>query len=289
MTVMDTLPTFRSDRQSLYVVDDHEVVRRGLRQLVSVEGLEVSGEAGAAGEAIRRIPALRPGLVILDSDLPDGPGVKVCRAITAVDPSIRCVVLADRADETVLIDAVLAGAWGCLSKQDNGDEQLRLIRRAVSGHTAYSPRFRSVLAGVGAGRGSGAGGEQLLRLSPQEMRVALGVGEGLSNFQIGQEMVLSEKTVKNLVSSILMKLGMRRRTQVAVYVATTLAEWRNQKFNPYRFSPFPDLVVEVVVSLEKCVAEDSGAPLTEVERARDAARVADALDAAYESLRFRRS
>ena len=127
----------------MYLLDDHEVVRRGLRQLLESDGLSIAGESGSAREAVRRIPALRPALVILDDDLPDGSGADVCRAIAAADPSIRCVLMTGEADEAVLIDSILAGAWGCLSKQDDSSEQLRLIRRALAGHTAYSGRFQA--------------------------------------------------------------------------------------------------------------------------------------------------
>ncbi|MBG6181747.1 response regulator [Arthrobacter sp. CAN_A1] len=112
------------------MLDDHEMVRRGLRQLLESGGVNVVGESGSAREAVRLIPALRPELVILDDDLPDGTGAAVCRAIAVTDPSIRSVLLAGAAEEAVLIDAIVAGAWGCLSKLDDGGEQLRLIRRA---------------------------------------------------------------------------------------------------------------------------------------------------------------
>ncbi|WP_395939774.1 response regulator transcription factor [Arthrobacter sp. CAN_C5] len=136
-------PAHSAGSVGVFVLDDHEVIRRGLRLLLESDGVSVMGESSSAADAIRRIPALHPGLVIVDDDLPDGTGAEVCRAITVVDPGIRCVLLTSGAEEAVLIDAVLAGAWGCLSKQDDSAEQLRLIKRALAGHTAYSKRFQA--------------------------------------------------------------------------------------------------------------------------------------------------
>ncbi|MCB5276062.1 Transcriptional regulatory protein DevR (DosR) [Arthrobacter sp. SO5] len=131
--------------RSVYLLDDHEVVRRGLRHLLELEVLSIAGESWSAREAVRRIPALRPDLVILDDDLPDGSGVEVCRALAAAGSTTMCVLMIGDADEAVLIEFILAGAWGCLSKQDDSSEQLRLIRRALAGHSAYCGRFQSVL------------------------------------------------------------------------------------------------------------------------------------------------
>ena len=123
----ETHPQHSLAGRGVYLLDDHEVVRRGLGQLLGSDGLRIAGESGSARVAVRRTPALRPALVIVDDDLPDGSGAEVCRAIAAADPIIRCVLMTDDSDEAVLVDAILAGAWGCLSKQDGGSEQLRLI------------------------------------------------------------------------------------------------------------------------------------------------------------------
>lgn len=181
--------------RSVYVVDDHEVIRRGLRQLLEGVGFTMVGESGSSREAVRRIPALRPDLVILDDHFPDGSGAGVCRAVVAADPSSRCLLLTADSDEAALVDSILAGAWGCLSKQDCGGEQLRLIRRALAGHTAYSRRFQPALLAPAPGP-QDRPGERLLGLSGQELRVVIGPGKGLSNRQISQDMVLAEKTVK---------------------------------------------------------------------------------------------
>jgi DNA-binding NarL/FixJ family response regulator len=265
--------------RGVYLLDDHEVVRRGLRQLIESDGLSVAGESGSAREAVRRIPALRPELVILDDDLPDGSGADVCRAITAADAGIRCVLMTADTDEAVLIDSILAGARGCLSKQDDSSEQLRLIRRALAEHTAYSARFHPALVAPFSLPGPQGPDEKLQRLSRQEMTAAIGLSKGLSNRQISQEMFLAEKTVKNMVSTILMKLGMARRTQAAVLVTTTLNHSEDPADGGYRSSRFPDLVAEVTAALLNCTSEAPTVPPTDEARAADADRLTHALAA----------
>lgn len=266
--------------RGVYLLDDHEVIRRGLRQLLEPVGLSIAGESGSAREAVRRIPALRPELVILDDDLPDGSGADVCLAVAVAAPGIRCVLMTADSDESVLVDSILAGAWGCLSKQDDSSEQLRLIRRVLAGHTAYSARFHPALVAPFSLPGHPRPGDNLLRLSRQELTAAIGVSKGLSNREISQEMFLSEKTVKNMVSSILMKLGMAHRTQVAVLVSRTLSHSEDTDDGDYRSSRFPDLVAEVMAALLACTSEAPTMPSTVERRAGDAGRLADALTAA---------
>ena len=260
-------PQYPLTGRGVYLLDDHEVVRRGLRRLLESDGLSIAGESGSAREAVRRICALRPDLAILDEDLPDGSGAEVCRAVAAADPAIRCVLVTGECEEAALIDSILAGAWGCLSKQDDSRELLRLIRCALAGNTAYSGRFRPALVAPVA-RGA------LLSLTRQEMIVAIGLGKGLTNRQICQEMFLAEKTVKTLTSSVLRKLGVERRTQAAVLITRALNTSEN---HPYRSSLFPDLIAEVTAALLDCISESGTVLPTDEERARDARRLADAL------------
>ena len=268
----EILPQYPLNGESVYLLDDHEVVRRGLRQLLESHCLSISGESGSAREATRRIPALRPDLVILDNDLPDGSGA-VCRAVAVADPSIRCLLMTGEADEAVLIESILAGAWGCLSKQDDGSEQLRLIHRALRGHTAYSGRFRAVLLGPNRPN------ESFLTLTRQEMNAVIRLGSGLSNRQISREMSLAERTVKKLVSSVRMKLGVEGRTQAAVLAAAALRESENPASGGYRFTLFPELVAEVTATLLECTSEAGTLPPTADVRAGCASRLADALAA----------
>jgi two-component system response regulator DevR len=262
--------------RGLYLLDDHEVVRRGLRQLLVSDGLSIAGESGSASEALRHIPALGPELVIVDDDLPDGSGAGVCRAIAAVAPGIRCVLMTGDSDEGVLIDSILAGAWGCLSKQDDSGEQLRLIRRALAGHTAYSGRFGRALVAPPARSGPQRPDGRLLALTRQEMNVAVGLAKGLTNRRISEEMFLAEKTVKNLTSTVLRKLGMARRSQAAVFIARALDSPEGRS---YRSSPFPDQVTEVTAALLECISDSGSVPPTDEERARNARRLANALTA----------
>lgn len=279
MAAQGTGPRHASTGQSVYVLNDEEVVRRGLRQLLESRGLTIAGESGSACEAVRRIPALRPDLVILDDDLPDGSGAGVCRAVAAADPAIRCVLMTGEIDETALIDSILAGAWGCLSQQDDNAEQLRLIRRALDGHTAYSRRFQPALLAPFPSLGAYRRDQSLLSLSKQEMNAAVGLGRGLTNLQISQEMSLAEKTIKNLVSSVLMKLGMERRTQVAVLVSGALRLSEDPAQGGYRSSRFPDMIAEVTAALLNCTSEAGIVPPTDGMRAAGVGRLADALAA----------
>ncbi|WP_324642832.1 response regulator [Pseudarthrobacter sp. LT1] len=162
----------------MYVVTGEELVRRGLRRLLEVNGFSVAGESGSVRQAARRIPAVRPDLAIIDDDLPDGSGAGLCQSLVAADGTIRCVLMTGETDEAVLIGAILAGAWGCLSQQDDNEEQLRLIRRAIQGYTAYSRRFQTgILAPIQADGTNGPDG-RLGMLSEQEMKVAGGLPGG---------------------------------------------------------------------------------------------------------------
>lgn len=262
--------------RGVYLLDDHEVVRRGLRHLLESDGLSIAGESGSARKAPRHIRALRPELAIIDDDLTDGSGVGVCRDIAAGDLGIRCLILTGESNESVLIDSILAGAWGCLSKQDGSSEQLRLIRRALAGHTAYSGRFRAALAAPSALRGPQRPEELLLTLTRQEMNAAVGLARGLTNRQISQEMFVAERTVKHMTSSVLRKLGMARRTEAAVFITKALNPTENRS---YRSSPFPDLIAEVTAALLDCISESGTLPVIHEERAGDVRRLAEALTA----------
>ncbi|WP_224049436.1 response regulator transcription factor [Arthrobacter sp. NicSoilB4] len=177
----------------------------------------------------------------------------------------------------MLLDSILVGAWGCLSKQDDCSEQLRLIRRALSGYSAYSGRFQSAL--LDPFPGPKRPDERLLTLTRQETNVAVRLGKGLTKRQISQEMGLTEKTVKNMVSSVLTKLGMERRTQAAVFICGALNHSDDPDCGGYRSSPFPDLVAEVTSALLSCTSEDRSVPPTDAERASYALRLAAALAA----------
>jgi two-component system, NarL family, response regulator DevR len=203
----------------VFLLDDHEIVRRGLRELLqATDDIEVIGESGLAQQAARRIPALRPDVAIFDARLPDGSGIDVCREVRSVDPTIRGLILTSFDDDSALATAILAGASGYLLKDIKGNGLVDAIRRVAAGENlldqARSRRLRERWAAPADVD------PRLKQLTPQERRILDHVADGLTNRQIGETMSLAEKTVKNYVTSVLGKLGMERRTQAAVFAAT---------------------------------------------------------------------
>jgi DNA-binding NarL/FixJ family response regulator len=202
----------------IFLLDDHEVVRRGVRELLEVEDdLEVVGEAGTAEEALARIPSVSPDVAIIDMRLPDGNGVEVCREVRSKSPEVQCVVLTSFADDEALFDSIMAGAAGYLLKQIKGTDLVDAVRRVAAGQSLLDPSVTErVLERLRKGP---AEDERLARLTEQERKILDLIAEGLTNRQIGERMFLAEKTVKNYVSNLLAKLGMERRTEAAVFAA----------------------------------------------------------------------
>lgn len=202
----------------VFIVDDHEIVRRGLRELLEQESdIDVVGESGSAVEATRRIPALRPDVALLDARLPDGSGIDICRDIRSIDPSIQALIVTSYDDSQALAGAIAAGASGYVLKDVKGNTLVESIRRAADGDSLIDPaRLAQVREEWTADRDD----PRLASLTPQERRILQHIAEGQTNAQIGEQMSLAEKTVKNYVTSILGKLGMQRRTQAAVYAVT---------------------------------------------------------------------
>jgi DNA-binding NarL/FixJ family response regulator len=203
----------------VFLLDDHEVVRRGVRELLSLESdIEVVGEAGTAAEALVRIPATRPDVAVLDVRLPDGSGVEVCREIRSQLPGVKCLMLTSFPDDEALFDAIMAGASGYVLKAIRGTDLLSAVRDVADGMSLLDPVATArVLERLRDG--GQKEDERLAGLTKQERRILDLIGEGMTNRQIGAELHLAEKTVKNYVSSLLAKLGMERRTQAAAYVA----------------------------------------------------------------------
>jgi two-component system response regulator DevR len=202
----------------VFLVDDHEVVRTGLRDLLESTGeFTVVGEAGTAEEALRRIPATRPQVAVLDVRLPDGNGVEVCREVRSRLPELGCLMLTSYSDDEALFNAIMAGAAGYLLKQVRGTDLVDAVRKVAAGQSLLDPALTArVLERIRRGDESD---ELLARLSEQERRILTLIGEGLTNRQIAEQMYLAEKTVKNYVSNLLMKMGMARRTEAAAYIA----------------------------------------------------------------------
>ena len=202
----------------VFLLDDHEVVRAGLRSLLEgSEDIVVVGEAGTAADALARIPPTRPDVAILDVRLPDGSGVEVCREIRSHHPEIACLMLTSYADDEALFAAIVAGAAGYVLKQVGGTDLVGDIRRAGAGKSLLDPALtEQVLKRLREGPKEDL---RLASLTPQERRILDLITEGRTNRQIAETMFLAEKTVKNYVSNLLSKLGMERRTQAASYGA----------------------------------------------------------------------
>jgi DNA-binding NarL/FixJ family response regulator len=200
----------------VFLLDDHEVVRRGLQDLLEADGdIVVVGESGLAQEAARRIPALRPHVAILDGRLPDGSGIDVCREVRSAHPEIAALILTSYDDDEALFSAIMAGAAGYVLKQVRGNDLVDAVRRVAAGQSLLDPAVTArVLDRLRAGPEED---KALAPLTDQERRILELIGEGLTNRQIAERMFLAEKTVKNYVSSMLGKLGMERRTQAAVF------------------------------------------------------------------------
>lgn len=204
---------------SVFLLDDHEVVRTGLRTVLEAEpDLVIAGEAASSAEAIARIPAVRPNVAILDVRLPDGDGVTVCRDIrAAVDPPPNCLMLTSYSDDEALFGAVMAGAAGYMLKQVSGSALVNAVRTVAAGGSLLDGKLTAALLNRLRG-GEPNPDPRYDQLSPQEKRVLDLIADGLTNKQIAAELFLAEKTVKNYVSGLLHKLGFERRTAAAVYV-----------------------------------------------------------------------
>ncbi|MGF7120583.1 response regulator [Rhodococcus sp. BE178] len=199
---------------TVFLVDDHEVVRRGLAELIDADSeMEVIGQAENRSQALARIPALRPDVVLLDVRLPDGSGIDVCRQLRTRLPELRCLVVTSFRDERAMREATAAGAKGYVVKDIRGMQLVEAVREVGAGHTLHDTRVVQQARPSRPGRGLPDD------LTAQERRLLVLLGEGLTNRQIAARMFLAEKTVKNYVSRLLAKLGVQRRTQAAVLAA----------------------------------------------------------------------
>ena len=207
----------------VFLLDDHEIVRRGVRDLLEAEpDLTVIGEAGTAASALARIPALKPDVAVLDIRLPDGDGVTVCRDLRSKMPQLACLMLTSFSDDEALFDAIMAGAAGYVLKQIRGTDLVGAIRTIASGQSLLDPEAASRV--MRRMRDQATATDPLAGLTDQERRILALIGEGLTNRQIGDRLFLAEKTVKNYVSALFAKLGMQRRAQAAAYAAHVFDE-----------------------------------------------------------------
>ncbi len=208
----------------VFLLDDHEVVRVGLRELLQSEGdIEVVGDVGTARAALARIPALKPDVAILDARLPDGSGIEVCRDVRSALPSVRAIILTSYDDDEALFAAIMAGAAGYVLKQVSGNDLLQAVRHVAGGGSLLDPSVTErVMERLREGAPSEP--EELKSLTPQERRILELVAEGLTNRQIGERLSLAEKTVKNYMSTVLAKLGLESRTQAAVLATRLMSD-----------------------------------------------------------------
>lgn len=206
-----------SDTITVFLLDDHEVVRQGIKSLIEAhDDLTVVGEAGLAADALRQIPQVKPDVAVLDGRLPDGTGVEVCREVRSRHPKTAVLILTSYDDDEALFSAVMAGAAGYVLKQVRGNEIVESIRRVAAGESLLDPTVtQKVLERI---REGAPVSDPVDKLTRQERRILEYIGQGLTNKQIADEMFLAEKTIKNYVTQMLAKLGLQRRTQAAVLV-----------------------------------------------------------------------
>lgn len=206
----------------VFLLDDHELVRRGIRDLLwSHDDMTVVGEAATAEEALRQIPQMQPDVAVLDVRLGDDTsamtGIEVCREIRSAHPAVACIMLTSYADDEALLTSVMAGAAGYVLKQIHGSDLVNAVRRVAAGESLLDPATTTrVLERL---RVPSKTDDPLASLTPQEARILDLIAEGRTNRQIGEAMFLAEKTVKNYVSNLLAKLGMERRSQAAAFAA----------------------------------------------------------------------
>ncbi len=202
------------------LVDDHEVVRGGVRAVLqATDDIVVTAEAASVQEAIDEAARSRPDVIVMDVRLTDGSGIEATRQIRADRPATKVLMLTSFADDEALFASIMAGASGYVLKQVNSAELLRAIRAVGRGESLLDPAVTtSVLDRLRKGKHL-MQDEKLARLSPQEERILGGVADGRTNREIGEKLGLAEKTVKNYVSSILSKLEVARRAEAAAYLA----------------------------------------------------------------------
>ena len=209
------------DRITVFLLDDHELVRRGVRELLeSEEDIVVIGEASTQSQAVGRVHAVDPDVALLDVRLEDGNGIEACRELRSLHPRTACLMLTSFADDEALFQTILAGAAGYVLKNIRSSDLVDAVRRVAAGQSLLDPAVTArVLERLRQGP---AEDERIARLSDQERQVLMLLAEGLTNRQIAERLFLAEKTIKNYVTAVLSKMGMARRTEAAVYAARHL-------------------------------------------------------------------
>ena len=200
----------------VFLVDDHEIVRRGVAELLEREAdLEVVGEAGTVAQALARIEATSPDVALLDMRLPDGDGIDLCRELRSRHPELACLILTAFDDDAAAMSAVLAGAAGYVLKNVRGTTIVEDVRAVAKGRTLIDRSLSAKV--VEQAQRDDHDDPRFSALNLRERQVLALIADGLTNRQIGERLGLAEKTVKNYVSGLLSQLGFERRTQAAIY------------------------------------------------------------------------
>ena len=209
----------------ILIIDDHEVVRQGLKSLLNRHSkFQIVGEAGTVRDAVDQAAKLSPDVIVMDVRLPDGNGVEACREIRANSPDVKVIMLTSYSDDQALFDSIMAGASGYLLKQVRGRELVSAIEQVGRGESLLDPAVTQKVLQKMRDLATKPAEDQASKLSPQEEKILALIAEGKTNREIGQELFLSEKTVKNYVSNLLDKLNMNRRTEAAAYYVRRQSE-----------------------------------------------------------------
>jgi two-component system response regulator DevR len=213
-------PTPTTPRIRVLLVDDSEVVRTGLRTLLGLEAsLEIVGEAANVAQGVDAAARLKPDVVLLDIRLPDGSGIQACRQLLVRSPDSRVLILTSVLDDTVVDDAIRAGAHGYLLKEIDGRGLVAAIRDVAAGKSILDPAITARVLQLVKTGATGSTRDALASLSPQEKRVLALIAEGCTNKEVAAQLGLSEKTVKNYLSTVFEKLHVSRRAEAAVIFA----------------------------------------------------------------------
>lgn len=205
---------------TVMIVDDHEVVRRGIAEVVErADGMTVVAEAGSVGDGVRRAGLVRPQVLLADLQLPDGTGIDLIKAVREAQPDVKAIVLTSFDDDDAVAAALEVGASAYLLKTVRGAEITDVVKAVAAGRTLLDDRTVT--------RRRAGQDDPTENLTPSELRVLDLIGEGLSNREIAERLGVAEKTVKNHITSLLAKMGLQRRTQVAAWVASRKhSSWR---------------------------------------------------------------
>jgi len=212
-------PETRADALRVLIVDDHDLFRTGLRNLLEEQGVQVVGEAATGTEAVQIVRELAPDVVVMDLNMPGMGGVEATRHISALAPLTRVLMLTISDQDSDVMDAIIAGACGYLLKDSSIQDLIAGIEAASRGESLISPAIASKVLQRVRATGSQAGIADTIRaeLSDREIEVLKLIANGKDNAVIAADLCISPKTVKNHISNILMKLQIDNRIQAAVY------------------------------------------------------------------------